>query len=42
MGKKSVSDEKRWEIIGLSRDPQNTLYRIAKLAGVSFKCVKPL
>ena len=40
MGRKSVSESQRWEIIGLSRDKSKTKVEISKLVGVSEKCVR--
>ena len=39
MGKNIVSDEKKFEIVGLSRDKKNSYSQIAKLVGVSKTCV---
>ena len=40
MGKKSVSIETKWQILGLSKDKSKSLREIGKLVGVSEKCVR--
>ena len=39
MGKKKVTNDQKWQIIGLLKDKTKTQRDIAKLVGVSQKCV---